>query len=130
MAMKFLLNAIVTAVAVWITSLLPLGLEVSGGEGEWWSRALVYLAIGAVIVALNAVLKPIIKVLTLPLLILTLGLFSLVITWFILWLTSWISEQVDFLSLSLGGFWQTLLAALVIAVVSAIMGAVVKPRRR
>lgn len=127
--MKFLLNAAVTAVAVWIATLLPLDLEVSGGEGEWWSRALVYLAIGAVIVALNMVLKPIIKALTFPILILTLGLFSLVITWFILWLTSWISEQVDFLNLSLGGFWQTLLAALVIAIVSAIMGAVVKPRR-
>lgn len=127
--MKFVLNSVVTAVAVWIASLLPLGLEVSGGEGEWWRRALVYLGIGAVIVALNAILKPIITVVALPLLILTLGLFSLVITWFILWLTSWISEQVDFMTLSLGGFWQTLLAALVIAIASAIMGAVVKPRR-
>lgn len=128
--MRFLLSAAVTAVAVWITSLLPLGLEVTGGEGEWWSRALVYLGIGAVIVALNLVLKPILKVVALPILILTLGLFSLVITWFILWLTAWISEQVDFMTLSLGGFWQTLLAALVIAIASAIMGAFVKPRRR
>lgn len=128
--MRFLLSAAVTAVAVWITSLLPLGLEVSGGETEWWTRALVYLGIGAVIVALNLIVKPILKVVALPLLVLTLGLFSLVITWFILWLTAWISEQVDFMTLSLGGFWQTLLAALVIAIASAIMGAFVKPRRR
>lgn len=128
--MKFVLNVAVTAVAVWIASLLPLGLEVTGGEDEWWTRALVYVGIGAVIVALNAILKPIIKVVTLPILILTLGLFSLVITWFILWLTAWISEQVDFMTLSLGGFWQTLLAALVIAIASAIMGAIVQPRRR
>lgn len=128
--MKFVLNVAVTAIAVWIASLLPLGLEVSGGEGEWWTRALVYVGIGAVIVALNAILKPIIKLVTLPILILTLGLFSLVITWFILWLTAWISEQVDFMTLSLGGFWQTLLAALVIAIASAIMGAIVQPRRR
>lgn len=128
--MKFLLTSVVTAVAVWFATLLPLGLEVSGGEDEWWTRALVYLGIGAIIVALNAVLKPILKVVTLPILILTLGLFSLVITWFILWLTSWISEQVDFMTLTIGGFWQTLLAALVIAIASSIMGAVVRPRRR
>lgn len=128
--MKFLLKAAVTAVAVWIATLLPLDLSVSGGEGEWWSRALVYLGIGAVIVALNTILKPLIKVLTLPVLILTLGLFSLVITWFILWLTSWLSQQVDFMTLEIGNFWQTLLAALVIGVASAIMGALVEPRRR
>lgn len=127
--MKFLLQVAVTAVAVWIATLLPLELSVSGGEGEWWSRALVYLGIGAIIVGLNRVLKPIITVLTLPVLILTLGLFSLVITWFILWLTAWLSEQVDFMSLEIGNFWQTLGAALVIAIASSIMGAVVKPRR-
>lgn len=127
--MKFLLQVAVTAVAVWIATLLPLELSVSGGEGEWWSRALVYLGIGAIIVGLNRVLKPIITVLTLPVLILTLGLFSLVITWFILWLTAWLSDQLDFMSLEIGNFWQTLGAALVIAIASSIMGAVVKPRR-
>ena len=128
--MKFLLTVAVTAVAVWIASLLPLDLEVSGGEAAWWTRALVYVGIGGVIVVLNAIVRPIISVLTLPITILTLGLFSLVISWFILWLTAWLSEQVDFMSLTIGGFWKTLLAALVIAIASAVMGSVVGARRR
>lgn len=119
----------VTAVAVWIASLLPLDLEVSGGEAEWWTRALVYLGIGAVIVLLNKLLKPVLSVLALPITILTLGLFALVISWFILWLTAWISSHVDFMTLSTGGFWKTLLAAIVIAIASAIMGAIVGANR-
>ncbi len=128
--MRFLLTTIATAFAVWIATLLPLDVEVSGGEDEWWTRALVYLAIAAVIVGLNAVVRPIITIVTLPITILTLGLFSLVISWFILWLTSWLSGHLDFLNLSLGGFWKTLLAALVIAIVSAIAGSVLGAKRR
>ncbi len=128
--MKFLLNVAVTAVAVWVTTLLPLDLEVTGGEAEWWTRVLVYLGIGAVIVLLNSLLKPVLSVLALPITILTLGLFALVISWFILWLTSWLSSHVDFMTLETGGFWKTLLAAIVIAIVSAIMGAIVGTKRR
>ncbi|GIG54044.1 phage holin family protein [Demequina activiva] len=127
--MKFLLNTVAMAVALWIATLLPLDLAVTGGEAEWWQRVLVFLAIGAVIVLLNMIVKPIVSLLALPITILTLGLFALVINWFILWLTAWISEQVDFVNLTVGGFWQTLLAALVISIASAIMGAVLGSRR-
>ena len=71
------------------------------------------------LVLLNAILKPLIKVLTLPVQILTLGLFSFVIAWFMLWLTSWITDKLDFATLTVGGFWKTLLAAVVIALVTA-----------
>lgn len=127
--MKFILNAAVTAVAIWIATLLPLELAVTGGEAEWWTRALAYLALGAVIALLNAIVKPILSLLALPITILTLGLFALVINWFILWLTAWISELVDFVNLSIGGFWQTLLAALVISIATAIMGAILGTKK-
>lgn len=127
--MKFVLNTIAMAVALWIATLLPLDLAVTGGEAEWWQRVLVFLALGAVIVLLNMIVKPVLNVLALPITILTLGLFALVINWFILWLTAWISEQVDVVNLTVGGFWQTLLAALVISIASAIMGAVLGSRR-
>lgn len=127
--MKFLLQVAVTAFAVWIASLLPLDVEVSGGEAEWWTRVLVYLGIGAVIVLLNKIIRPVLSILALPITILTLGLFALVISWFILWLAAWISSNFDFMSLSIGGFWQSLLAAIVIGITSAIMGALVGANR-
>lgn len=123
--MRFLLNAIVTAVAVWFVTVLPFDVVVEGGEDEWWKRALVFLAIGALIVLLNAIVRPILSFLALPCLILTLGLFSLVISWAILWLTSWITGAIEGVELTLGSFWQTFFAALVLAIVAAVLQALV-----
>lgn len=124
--MRFVLRSAIAAGAVWIAALLPLDVNVTGGEdGVWWHRVLVYLAIGALLVLLNAILKPLIKVLTLPVQILTLGLFSFVIAWFMLWLTSWITDKIDFATLTVGGFWKTLFAAVVIAIVTGLLEAII-----
>lgn len=132
--MRFVLTSAITAVAVWFTTVLPFDVVVKGGEDEWWKRALVFLAIGAVMAALNAFVKPVVDALTLPVKILTLGLFSLVIGWFILWLTSWITINVpivkSFATLEIGDFWNTLWAALVIAISVALMSLVVPGARR
>lgn len=126
--MRFLVKAAIAAVAVWVVTNLGLDVTVTGGDnGEWWGRPLVFLLVGALLVALNQLLKPAIKVLTLPVRILTLGLFGFVITWFILWLASWITAR-DFFSvatLEVGGFWKTLFAAIVVAIVIAILEAIV-----
>ena len=128
--MKFVLKAAVAALAVWVVTLLPLDVAVTGGDnGDWWSRPLVFLGIGALLVALNAIIKPIVKTLALPVLILTLGLFSAVIAWFMLWLTSWITTHIDGIDFTIGGFWKTLLAAIVIAIITALLDPLTKGRK-
>ncbi|WP_062070427.1 phage holin family protein [Demequina sediminicola] len=119
--MKFVLRAVAMGLAVWVTTLLPLDVAVVGGESEWWTRALVFLAVGALLQLMNQVIKPVISVLALPITILTLGLFTLVINWFILWLAAWLTTFVPDITLELGGFWVTLGAALVIAITSGIV---------
>jgi putative membrane protein len=129
--MRFVLQSAIAAVAVWIATWLPFDLAVTGGEdGDWWHRPLVFLAIGVLLVLLNSILKPLIKVLTIPVQILTLGLFSFVIAWFMLWLTSWITGKIDFATLTVGGFWKTLFAAVVIAIVMGVLGAIIPGARR
>ena len=129
--MKFVLKAAIAALAVWIVTKLPLDVAVTGGSnGDWWSRPLVFLAIGALLVLLNAIIKPIIKIVALPVLILTLGLFSAVIAWFMLWLTSWITSHISGIDFTIGGFWKTLLAAIVIAIITGVLDPVTKDRRR
>lgn len=123
--MKFILKVVIAGVAVWVASLLPLGLEVTGGD-EWWTRALVFAFVGFVVVAINAIIKPIITILSIPLLILTLGLFYLVIVWLTLWLTAWFTTLFSFVELTIGGFWQTLLAALVISITMAILESILR----
>ncbi len=124
--MRFLLEVIISAFAVWVATLLPFDVTVVGGEGdEWWHRALVFAFVGLILTALNAFLRPLLDALGLPIKILTLGLFGLVISWFILWLAAWITQQVDFATLEIGGFWLTLLAALVISVITSVGQAIV-----
>lgn len=127
--MNFWVKVIAAAVAVWVVTLLPLDVVVDGGN-EWWTRALVFVFVGLILTLLNKILKPILKILSLPLLILTLGLFSVIITWFILYLTRWIVGWFDFVTMTLGGFWKTLLAALVIAIVAAIVEAILPSKSK
>ena len=124
--MRFLLNSIVTAVAVWFVTILPFDVAVEGGESEWLLRVLVFLLIGALIAGLNAIVRPVLSFLALPCLILTLGLFSLVISWAILWLAHWITTWIDGgITLELGSFWDTFWAALVLAITTAILQAII-----
>jgi len=126
--MVFLFRSVITAVAVWIVTLLNLDVVVTGGNDTWWSRTLVFLGVGAVLVAVNMIVKPIVNIVTLPVRILTLGLFALVINWAMLELTAWLTSHLPIGTLQLGGFWKTLLAAFLIAIISVILGVRKKKR--
>lgn len=128
--MVILLRIIVTSVAVWLTTLLPLDLVVEGGDDSTWKRLLVFLAVGALLVAVNALVRPIVRVVTFPLWLLTLGLFGLVVNWAMLWLVAWLSERIDFVTVEIGGFWKTLLAAAVISLLTLILAAITGAKRR
>ncbi len=123
--MRFVLVSAITAVAVWLVTLLPLDVQVEGGDGGTWARIGVFLLVGAVMAAANLLIKPIVDVLSLPIKILTLGLFALVTAWFMLWLTAWLTTLVPWAELTIGAFWETLLAALLISLITAILTAVV-----
>jgi putative membrane protein len=128
--MRFLIRSAVTAVAVWFVTILPFDVAVEGGEDQWWTRLLVFLGVGIVIEALNAFVRPILTFLSLPFLILTLGLFYVFIAWAVLWLASWITGIIPGVELTLGGFWDTLFAALVLAITTAILSFLVPAAHR
>ena len=128
--MKFVMRTIVVAIAIWVVTKLPLDVSVEGGDAEWWQRVGVFLLIAALITLLTMVVKPIVDVLTLPIRILTLGLFSIVIAWFMLWLTAWLSQHIPWVTLEIGGFWKTVLAAIVLAIVTGLLAIVVPGARR
>ncbi|WP_169747587.1 phage holin family protein [Demequina iriomotensis] len=128
--MRFVLLSAITAVAVWLVTFLPLGVEVTGGDAGPWARIGVFLLVGAVMAAANLILKPVVDALALPIKILTLGLFSLVVSWFMLWVTAWLTTLVPWAELTIGAFWETLGAALLISICTAVLSAVVPGARR
>jgi putative membrane protein len=103
-----LITAAAFAVAAW---LIP-SFEVHGGF-------FTYLWVALVFGVVNAVLGPLLHLISLPLTILTLGLFALVVNGVVLTAVAGLSDNLD-----VGGFGWSILAALVISIVSAALGSV------
>lgn len=128
--MRFFLVSVISAVAVWLVTLMPLDVVVSGGEQDWIARLVTFLIVGMVMTGANFIIRPAIDLLALPLKILTLGLFSLVVGWFMLWVTAWLSTLVPWVELTIGGFWDTVWAALFISIITGILSLMVPGARR
>jgi len=110
-----LIRVVINAVALWVTTLVVSGIEVSAGSTakEIGTLLLVALIFGVV----NAVIKPLIKVVGCVFYILTLGLFALVVNALLFLLTDWIAGALD-LPFHISGFWAAFWGAIVMAVVT------------
>ncbi len=125
---RFAIRTAATAAALWVVIMLISGISITTpttplyANGEY-DNVLVFLGVAAIIVLLNATVKPVLKIIGLPLTILTLGLFSLVINAVIFLLAEWISDLVG-LGLDIADFWSAVWGALVLAIVSWLLGPV------
>jgi putative membrane protein len=118
---SFAVRVLVNAIAIWVATLLLDGVDVAGGDSTS-SRVLTYLFVGLLFGIVNAIVKPVVKLLAFPLYILTLGLFTFVVNALMLELTAWISSHTR-LTLTVDEFWPTaVLAALIVTVVSMLLG--------
>ena len=132
--MLFLLRVLVSAVALWLTTLIVHGPE---GRGVWiqpfqdttLATVLTYLLIAAIFGIINATLGRIVRFVSIPLYFLTLGLFALVINTALLFLVAWISSLMGF-GLHVDGFWAGVLGALVLALLTALIGLITGIGRR
>jgi putative membrane protein len=103
--MAFLVNWLVSALAIGITAYLLPGIELQG--------AFAALVTALILGLINAFVRPLLLILTLPLNVLTLGLLTFVINAFLILLTAAIVP--GFL---VAGFWWALLFSLVLGLVN------------
>jgi putative membrane protein len=82
--------------------------EISGG-------VLGLLGVAAVFGIVNAVIGPVVRLLTLPVTLVTMGLFAFVVNGALLALTAGLSRNLD-----VGGFLQTVVAAVVISAIGVV----------
>jgi putative membrane protein len=109
MLRNLLIRWAILAVAIGVTAALVSQVDVSGGVwGLIWVAALFGLV--------NAIIGTVLRILTLPITMLTLGLFALVVNAALLAITAGLTDE-----LSIGGFWSTVWAALLISVFSTIL---------
>ncbi len=102
----------VNAGALWVAAALLEDFEING----WQSL----LGVAAIFAVVNTLLKPVAQMLGCPLTILTLGLFALIINAAMLALSVWVGDQFG-LDVELNGFFDTILAALIVSIVSWIL---------
>jgi putative membrane protein len=111
----FKLLAFVVAFAL-VVLIVP-GVD-SNGAGSILISALVYMVI-------NATAGRLLKFVTTPIAILTLGLSIFAINIGVLLLTDWLVDGID-----IHGFWNFILAALILSVVSFVVNYMIRRRRR
>lgn len=113
------------AVALAVTCQLFDGIGFRGGaDTGWdevsdkvWSLLFVALILGVV----NSFVSPVLKFLSIPFIIITLGLFLLVINALMLLFTEWLAGLFD-IDFYVDGFWTAVGGALVITIVTWIVG--------
>jgi putative membrane protein len=108
--MSFLLQWLVSGLAIIITAYLLPGVRITG----FFAALVTALVLGLI----NAFIRPVLILLTLPLNILTLGLFTLVINALLIMLAAAVVP-----GFSVQGFWWALLFGLVLAVINYALGA-------
>jgi putative membrane protein len=128
--MWFLIRFVVSAVALWITTLIFNGQEIFGREaaieltddtaGE---RFITLILVALIFGIVNAVLQPIIKTIGCAVYVLTLGLIAIVVNAALLMLTDWIADDLFGLGFRVANFWPSaVLGALVIGIVTWLLG--------
>ncbi len=130
---RFLVKIIVNAVALWLTTLL-IGLfsENSGvtitswDEGNVGAYVLTLLLVALIFGIVNGIIGNFVRIVAFPLYILTLGLLALVVNSLLLLLVSFISDQLGF-GLHIANFWWGVLAAIILGIISAILGLIARP---
>jgi len=125
--MKLVLHILVVAGALGVAHLAISGIELQGGSG--WSKAGTLIVVALIFGIVNAVLKPIVKTVGCGLYLLTFGLIGLVVNGLLLWLCSWVAGKLS-LPFHITGFWPAFWGAIIVGIVSWVLGLVLETGRK
>lgn len=130
--MRFLIKVLVSAVALWLVTLIMapnVWMQSYGSEGDVFPLVLTYLIVALIFGIVNAIVGTAIRIVAFPLYILTLGLISFIVNGLLLLLTAWVSNLLGF-GLRIEGFWWGVLAALLLGIFSWVIGLILRPITR
>jgi putative membrane protein len=125
--MRLIARLLINALALWLTTLIVTGVHVVPfAPGEVLQTVLTYLIVAAIFGIVNAVVGNLIRIVAFPLYILTLGLIALIVNGLLLLLAAWLSGLFGF-GLVVDGFWWGVLGALVLGLISWLIGILARP---
>jgi putative membrane protein len=125
--MRFIVRLLINAVALWLTTLIVTGVKVDPFEpGGTLETVLTYLLVALIFGVVNGIIGNAIRIVAFPIYVLTLGLISLIVNGLLLLIVHWISSLLGF-GLVVDGFWWGVLGALVLGLISWLIGILVRP---
>lgn len=124
---RFLVRLVINAVALWLTTLIVAGVTVVPyAPNDTTAIVLTYLLVALIFGVVNGLIGNLIRIVAFPLYILTLGLIALVVNSLLLLLVAFLTSFLGF-GLQVDGFWWGVLGALVLALLSWLIGIVLRP---
>jgi putative membrane protein len=123
---RFVVSLVANAIALWLTTLIVTGVKLDPFQDDTLGTILSYLFVALIFGVVNGIVGTAIRIVAFPLYILTLGLLSLVVNALLLLLAEWLSQLFGF-GLVIDNFLWAVLGALVLAILSAIIGSILRP---
>lgn len=120
--MKILIKLVITAVAVWVATLVIPGITLHADSTAKKIGTLVVVAL--IFGIINAVLKPIVKAIGCLAYAVTLGLISVVVNGLLFWLASWVAGKLH-LGFHIKGFLPAVLGALLVGIIGWVLSLIV-----
>ncbi len=120
--MRILIKLIVTAVAVWVATLVIPGIHLHTHSTA--GKVGTLIAVALIFGIINAVLKPIVKTIGCLAYAITLGLISIVVNGLLFWLTSYIAGKLK-VPFHITGFVPAVLGALLVGIVGWVLSLIV-----
>jgi putative membrane protein len=112
---RLIIRWFINAIAVWVAANIVPGILLTD------ESPVAIIVIALILGLLNATLNPLLKFLTCPFILLTLGLGALLINTLVFWMAGEIGQSLGY-GFTVEGFWSAFLGALVVSVVSVILG--------
>ncbi|MEU8078090.1 phage holin family protein [Catellatospora citrea] len=113
--MGFLIRWVINAVALWVTTLVVSGIEITAATTT--RSILTLIAVALIFGLVNAILKPVIHLLGCVFYVITLGLFALFVNAALFLLVDWLATVFK-LPFEIDGFWPAFWGAIVMGIVS------------
>jgi putative membrane protein len=125
--MSYLIRLAISAVALWVTTLIISGVQVTADSTI--KKVLTLIVVAAIFGIVNAVLRPIIKTLGCGLYVLTLGLIAVIVNGLLFLLTSWIAGGLN-LPFHVDNFWPSaVLGAIIVGLISWALSLIVPDKQ-
>jgi len=121
---SFVIRVLVNGVALWVAASLIPGIHLADNPASTSNHLVTILWVAVIFGLLNALIKPILTILSLPVIILTLGLFTLIVNAAMLELTSWFAGKFSLDFHVDQFFWDAVLGAIIITIVSMLLNAI------